>query len=101
MWLRDAAARIYGAEDGIGTELFGSRAYRRGDWKITDIGDGVWRLFDIVRDPGETRDLSPAEPGRRAELDTAWERYASRGGIGLPDSIRTATRRVGKGSVWQ
>lgn len=86
-WLRDAAARIYGAEDGIGTELFGSRAYRRDDWKITDIGDGVWRLFDISRDPGETRDLSLAEPGRRAELEKAWETYAARVGIVLPDAI--------------
>src|SRR3546814_5969180 len=59
-WLCDSAARLYGAEDGISTELFGSRPSCSGDWKFTYIGDGVWRLFDIVRDPGKTRDLSLA-----------------------------------------
>lgn len=64
-----------------------SRAYRQGDWKITDIGDGIWRLFDIARDPGETRDLSLADPGRRAELSAAWECYARNVGVILPDAI--------------
>jgi len=86
-WLRDAAARTYGPDDGIGTELFGSRAWRQGDWKITDIGDGVWRLFDIARDPGETYDLSLSEPDRREALAAAWEAYAERVGVVLPDAI--------------
>lgn len=86
-WLRNSDVRVYGADDGIGAELFGSRAFRKGDWKITDIGDGIWRLFDIARDPGETRDLSLAEPGRRAELSAAWESYARDVGVVLPDAI--------------
>ena len=86
-WLKNADARVYGADDGVGAELFGSRAYRRGDWKITDIGDGVWRLFDIARDPGETRDLSLAHPDRKAELAAAWDRYAQDVGVILPDAI--------------
>lgn len=86
-WLRNPAIRVYGAEDGVGSELFGSRAYRQGDWKLTDIGDGIWRLFDIARDPGETRDLSIAEPARRAALASAWQRYADEVGVIAPDSI--------------
>ncbi len=86
-WLRDPAARVYGARDGIGAELFGSRAFRQGDWKLTDIGDGRWRLFDLARDPGETRDLSLADPARAAALATAWDAYARRVGVTLPDSI--------------
>ncbi|HWT44113.1 MAG TPA: arylsulfatase [Sphingopyxis sp.] len=86
-WLKDAGARVYGADDGVGAELFGSRAYRRGDWKLTDIGDGVWRLFDIARDPGETRDLSFVHPDRMAELAAAWDRYAQDVGVILPDAI--------------
>lgn len=86
-WLRDPGARIYGADDGFGAELFGSRAYRQGDWKLTDIGDGVWRLFDIARDPGETHDLSRDEPARRATLAEAWSRYARDVGVIDPDSI--------------
>jgi arylsulfatase len=86
-WLKNADVRVYGANDGIGAELFGSRAYRRGDWKLTDIGDGIWRLFDIARDPGETRDLSLAHPDRKAELAAAWDRYAQDVGVILPDAV--------------
>jgi len=86
-WLKDAGTRVYGPDDGVGAELFGSRAYRRGDWKLTDIGDGVWRLFDIARDPGETRDLSLAHPDRKADLAAAWDRYAQDVGVVLPDAV--------------
>lgn len=86
-WLKNADTRVYGPDDGVGAELFGSRAYRRGDWKLTDIGDGIWRLFDIARDPGETRDLSLVDPGRKAELAAAWDRYAQDVGVILPDAI--------------
>lgn len=85
-WLRGAATRVYGPEDGVGAELFGSRAYRQGDWKITDIGDGLWRLFDIVRDPGETRDLSLDHPARKAAMAQSWDRYAEEVGVIPPDA---------------
>ncbi|HWW59140.1 MAG TPA: arylsulfatase [Sphingopyxis sp.] len=86
-WLQNPAARVYGANDGFGAELFGSRAWRQGDWKLTDIGDGVWRLFDLARDPGETRDLSLTDPSRRDALAAAWDRYARDVGVIAPDSI--------------
>ena len=69
----------------VGNELFGSRSLRQGDWKITDISDGRWRLFDIAADPGETRDLSEEEPARKAALLEAWEDYAKSVGVVLPD----------------
>ena len=86
-WLRDPREQVYGPDDGIGSELFGSRSFRRGDWKLTDIGDGSWRLFNIARDPGETRDLSLSDPDRAAALATAWDDYARRVGVTLPDAI--------------
>jgi arylsulfatase len=78
-------AAIYPAERAVGNELFGSRSLRRGDWKLTDISDGRWRLFDIAADPGETRDLSQEEPARKAALLKAWEDYAKSVGVVLPD----------------
>lgn len=86
-WLGNARAQVYGAGDGFGSELFGSRAWRQGEWKLTDIGDGAWRLFNIARDPGETRDLSLAEPARYEALSAAWDRYAREVGIVAPDTI--------------
>lgn len=64
-WLQDKAPRVYGAGDVIDELLFGGRSLRRGDWKITDVGDGTWRLFNVSKDPGETVDLSPAAPRKR------------------------------------
>jgi arylsulfatase len=86
-WLRNPKARVYVDSDGFGSELFGSRAYRQGDWKLTDVGDGVWRLFNIAYDPGETRDLSLLEPARKEALAEAWLRYSRQVGVVAPDSI--------------
>lgn len=79
---------VYGPGDGLGTELFGSRSLRQGDWKITDIGDGQWRLFNLVQDPGETRDLAGLMPERLQALSAAWQAYAQRNNVILPSEAR-------------
>ncbi len=61
-YLRKTVTQVYPADAMIVHELMGSRAVRQGEWKITDRGNGRWLLFNIVQDPGETRDLSAAEP---------------------------------------
>jgi arylsulfatase len=76
---------VYSASKPVGTELFGSRSLRQGDWKITDISDGKWHLFDVARDPGETHDLSADEPARKAALVKAWDAYARDVGVVMPD----------------
>lgn len=76
---------VYPVEKVVGDELFGSRSVRRGDWKITDISDGRWRLYDVASDPGETQDLSAREPKRKAALVKAWDDYARRVGVVLPE----------------
>jgi arylsulfatase len=78
-------APVYPANKAIGQELFGSRSLRQGDWKITDIGEHRWRLFNIARDPGETRDLSAQYPARKERLLREWEKYAKSVGVVLPD----------------
>ncbi len=86
-FLQQKAERVYRDNDSHGTELFGSRAIRRGDWKITDIGDGKWRLFNLVDDPGETDDLSLRHPDRLQELIAAWDKYAQDVGVVLPSEV--------------
>jgi arylsulfatase len=76
---------VYPASKTIASELFGSRSLRQGDWKVTDISDGRWRLFNVTADPGETRDLSVRHPARRAELIKAWDAYAASAGVVMPD----------------
>lgn len=75
---------VYPASRAVGTELFGSRSLRQGHWKITDIGDGRWHLFNLARDPGETRDLSADAPQRKTALIAAWEDYAREVGVVMP-----------------
>ena len=76
---------VYPANTTVGTELFGSRALRQGDWKITDISDAKWHLFNIARDPGETHDLSAEEPARKEAMIKAWNDYAREVGVVMPD----------------
>jgi arylsulfatase len=85
MPLLKTGAQVYPVDKAIGTELFGSRSLRRGDWKITDIGDKRWRLFNIRHDPGETRDQSEAQPDRKAELLKDWDDYANSVNVVLPN----------------
>ena len=87
-WLRGEAAQVRGAGDALGTELFGSRALRQGDWKITDIGDGRWRLFNLAADPGETRDLAAADPAKLAQLARLWNAYAKANNVVIPTEAR-------------
>lgn len=83
--LLERGVRVYPEDRAVGSELFGSRSLRRGDWKITDLGDGRWRLFNIDVDPGETRDFSAEEPERKTGLVEAWSDYAQDVGVVLPD----------------
>ena len=84
-YLNGKAKQVYSPNDAYGFELFGSRALRQGDWKVTDIGDGQWKLFNIAADPGETRDLAAQEPAVFQRLQQAWERYAAEVGVVLPN----------------
>ena len=79
--------RAYPADHPVGTELFGSRALRQGDWKITDIGDGKWRLFNLATDPGETNDLALERPEKLQSLAKAWDEYAADVGVVLPEEV--------------
>ncbi len=78
--LRQEVDRVYGPEDAVGYELAGHAALFQGDYKLVlnrgPLGDGQWRLYDIVRDPGETSDLASQQPARLQRMLSAYERYA-------------------------
>ena len=46
-------------------------------------GDGVWRLFNLAHDPGETRDLASPQPQKMTALRMAWNEYAQDVGVVL------------------
>ena len=44
-------------------------AIRSGDYKLIErFDDGSLELFNVVEDPGETRDLASEDPGRAKQL---------------------------------
>jgi len=83
----DTITAIHSSDDpAVGWELFGRAALRKGNWKIVYMtpwshGKGEWELFDLSKDPGETRDLSAEEPGKLKELKELWEVYVKESGV--------------------
>jgi arylsulfatase len=80
-----ASKEVHGEQDPIGWELLGWRAVRMGRWKITWIdepfGESEWQLFDLSNDPGETTDLSAANPKQLQRLLQEWNAYADEVGV--------------------
>lgn len=70
---------------GVGYEVHGSRAYIDGDWKAMltpmPLGSGLWQLFDLRSDPGETRDLAGQYPERLETLREAHAAYEQDHGV--------------------
>jgi hypothetical protein len=66
------------------------------------VGSGEWQLFDIARDPGETRDLRTSYPEDFARLLAAYRKFErDEGVLPLPEGYspleqvsRNAVRRV-------
>ncbi|MEO0882181.1 MAG: arylsulfatase [Pseudomonadota bacterium] len=76
---------VYAPDDVRAIEVSGNSALYKGDYKITrsmpPVGDGTWRLFNMVMDPGETVDLSAAEPDMLANLLEAYAAYSAEMGV--------------------
>lgn len=88
---------IHASSEPIGWELFARGALRKGGWKIVHIlrqqggvgeGDDGWELYNVVADPGETRDLAAEEPGKLNELLACWEEYVIECGVVWGESAR-------------
>jgi arylsulfatase/uncharacterized sulfatase len=77
--LSGAAERVYGPDDAVGYELTDHGVLFQGDLKLVvnqpPVGDGQWRLFNIVDDPGETVDLSASQALRFQRMLSRYEQY--------------------------
>ncbi|WP_114520795.1 arylsulfatase [Altererythrobacter sp. ZODW24] len=83
--LEGRVAQVRTASEGLGSELFNKKAYRRGNWKALHLhepfGPGRWQLYDLSSDPGETKDLAADRPELLAELVSSWNNYAAANGV--------------------
>lgn len=77
--LSGAAERVYGPDDAVGYELTDHGVLFQGDYKLVinqpPRGDGQWRLFNIVKDSGETVDLSASHALRFQRMLSLYEQY--------------------------
>jgi arylsulfatase len=73
------------ADDWLGWELWGNRAIRQGDWKISwlnkPFGTYDWQLFNLSEDLGEQRDLSAKFPEKKQQLVALWDQYVETNGV--------------------
>ncbi|ARN75204.1 arylsulfatase [Oceanicoccus sagamiensis] len=102
--IEDSSAVIYGLEDAVGIEVAGNAALFKGDYKLSrnlpPYGDGQWRLFNVATDPGETQDLTDANPALFQQLLKDYQGYAEDFGVqAMPpgyNSIEMVTRNTVK-----
>jgi arylsulfatase/uncharacterized sulfatase len=75
----------YSDDEGFAFEVSGNAALYRGKWKITrntpPQGDSEWRLYDLSIDPGESRDLSAANPELFEDMLAEYRSYARNVGV--------------------
>jgi len=80
---------VYSSDEYIGGEMGGGKWMRQGDYKATMVakpyGSDEWRLYNVLKDPGETRDLSKDMPDLLQELINEWDNYAKDVGVVLPE----------------
>ena len=48
----------------------------KGDWKISSISDGPWRLYNVTEDPAESKDLAAEIPNVVASMSHSWFQFA-------------------------
>lgn len=79
---------IYDSAEFVGGEMGGGKWMRQGDYKAVMVpapyGSGMWQLFNVAEDPGESKDLSNGMPERLEDLKAAWDVYAADVGVVLP-----------------
>jgi arylsulfatase len=89
-----ATGQVDDEEYMIGWELYGHRAIRQGDWKITwdataPDGERGWALFNLADDPAEQFDLKGTEPEQFAHMVALWDQYERDNGVILTSGLNS------------
>ncbi|WP_341902932.1 arylsulfatase [Sandarakinorhabdus limnophila] len=78
--LTGSTPSVHPADKPLGYELSGNAVLFKGDYKLVKnlppYGDARWRLYNISADPGETDDLSRADPERFAVMQSDYAAFA-------------------------
>ena len=87
--LNDSSKVVYAPTDFVGGEMVGGKWMRQGDFKAVMLpapyGAGEWTLYNVVKDPGEAKNLAKTLPDKMKALKTAWDQYANEVGVVLAE----------------
>lgn len=97
--LHGQANAVYAPDEAIGMEVGGNEALFKGAYKISrnlpPHGDGVWRMYDLSIDPGETHNLTKEKPDLFQAMQADYRQYALDVGVlAMPkdfDSMKQVT----------
>lgn len=91
--LNDGNSPILPGISGLGWEVDGNAAIRRGSMKLVysprQLGEG-WQLFDLSVDPGERKDLAAENEDLVNAMLADWRHYAQLNNIALTDELTPA-----------
>ena len=63
----------------------GNQAIRKGSWKLVkDMDDPAWELYDLAKDPCETKDLAKTNTQLVTEMMTEYAAWAKKVGVQGP-----------------
>lgn len=87
--LSGESAEVYDSKEFVGGEMQNGKWMRQGSYKAVSVappyGDGIWRLYNLDIDPGETTDLADKQATRLEILQQAWQQYADDVGVILTE----------------
>lgn len=89
--LSGSSDTVYADDEFVGGEMLNGKWMRQGRYKAVTVsppyGSGVWSLYDVMNDPGETQDLAAKQPAKLKQLQNAWDRYAEEVGETDKDAL--------------
>ncbi len=101
--LQGSASAVRKPEQPLGYELSGNAALFKGKLKLVrnmpSLGDGLWHLYDLSQDPGETQDISAKLPQEFAAMQADYAAYEKANQVLEMPSGYTPQRQVFINSV--
>ncbi len=103
--LQGSVGAVRGPDQPLGYELSGNAALFKGSLKLVrnmpPLGDGLWHLYDLATDPGETQDLATKLPQEFAAMQVDYAHYEKTNQVlPMPDGY-TPQKQVFINAIWR
>ncbi len=83
--LTNEKEEIYEDNEPIGIEAAGHGALYKGEYKLVrngrPYGDGIWKLYNIKSDPGESNNIAETQQDKFSELIVDYDEYTKEYGV--------------------